>query len=164
MAMASFKIYGLDKYAMMLSRLRDESTDISQKAIYKGAGIVADEVSRQVGALPEDEERYLRGREYYAGVPKNQKDDLLKGIGIAKMERNEVGDLNTKIGFAGYGSKPTRAYPKGLPNAMVARAIASGGSTRKKHPFMRKAVNVSRKKAVEGMGEVVEEEIRKIME
>ena len=83
--------------------------------------------------------------------------NVLQGLLLPNTWENEV----TKLGFDGYGSIPTRKYPKGVPNQMLMRSIESGTSFRKKNAVVRKSVNGARKKAVKTMGETIDEELRK---
>ena len=73
--------------------------------------------------------------------------------------QNDNGFLNVKIGFDGYNNVRTRTYPKGQPNALIARATESGSSVRKKTPFIRPAVNASKKQAIDSCKVVVDEKI-----
>ena len=77
--------------------------------------------------------------------------DLAEGLGIAKPDVDHQGNTNTKVGFKGYGSHPTKKYPKGVPNALLARAVESGSSVRKKTPFVRPGTNKARSKAIDEM-------------
>lgn len=139
-----------NEYALRLSRLGDESEAIAKKAIYEGAKVLADQISRGIDAIP--------------NIHSYQKADLKKGLGIASMEDDGTGRWDTKIGFNGYGSVPTKKYPKGLPNILLARSVESGTSFRPKTPFVRRAVTAKRKAALSAMEETVDKEIRKIME
>lgn len=85
----------------------------------------------------------------------------MDGLGISQMETSE-GTVNVKISFDGYNAMKTKKYPKGQPNILIARAIESGTSFRQKYPFVRKAVNASRKKAQETMQKVIDDEASKI--
>ena len=52
-------------------------------------------------------------------------------MGISPIKHD--GDyINAKVGFDGYGSIPTKKYPKGVPNQLVARSVNSGTSFLKK--------------------------------
>lgn len=161
MARMAFKVG--DDYALKLSRLATNSDKVAKKAIYAGAKIVADKIRSNINTLPEDKFRKLQAEEKFTGVPKNQKKDLLDSFGITPIDRNRDGDWNAKIGFDGYGSMPTGKYPKGVPNQLIARAIESGSSVRQKTPFVRKAVNATKKAATAEMAIVVDREIEKIM-
>ena len=57
----------------------------------------------------------------------------------------------------------TKKYPNGQPNALIARAVNSGTSFRKKTRFLDKAVNASKKAAEAAMDAACSREIEKIM-
>lgn len=166
--MAKISVKGLDEYDERLSILFKDSQDVTRKAVYSGAEIVADAIKDGLKSLPLQEGEnglppYVGGGEKLTGVSRKQKQDLIDAFGLAPMEDAD-GYIQTKAGVDGYGSVRTKKYPKGLPNALLMRSIESGSSFRKKNPVFRKAVNQSRKKAVEKMGETIDEEIKKVME
>ncbi len=161
MATMTFK-KGSD-YALQLSRLANGSETIIRKAINAGAGIVADQIRRNLEAIPDEKFRYLRGGDQFIGLSKTQKRDMLQSFGITPIAKDSKGFWNAKIGFDGYGSKPTNKYPKGVPNQLSARAVESGSSVRQKHPFVRPAVNVTKPRVQEEMGRVADEEMSKLM-
>ena len=146
-------VKGLDKYSKMLDKLGKEAPEVTKKAVYKGAGIVAGEVRKNLIKNLSDP--------YYAGTGDGDykttepTGDLLAAFGIASIGTDSGGNTNTKIGFAGYDRNK-------VPNALKARAMESGTSTLRKRPFVRPAVNSAKKNALAAMGQVVEEEISKI--
>ncbi|HHY28089.1 MAG TPA: hypothetical protein GX523_15340 [Desulfitobacterium dehalogenans] len=152
-----------DEYALKLSRLATNQSEIAKKAIYAGAKIVADEIKSNLDAIPEEKFRYLRDGDQFSGITQEQKRDLLDSFGITPITTDEKGNWNAKIGFDGYGSKSTKKYHRGLPNQLLARAIESGSSVRRKVPFVRPAVTAKKKAAQAEMGRVVDEEIKKLM-
>ncbi len=152
-----------DEYAIKLSRLATKSDEIAKKAIYEAAEVVADKIKDNIEKLPEDSFRYLQKGEKFSGIPARQKKDLIDSFGITPMDKDSDG-WNVKIGFDGYGGSPTEKYPKGLPNQLLARAVESGSSVRQKTPFVRPAVNATRKLAVKKMNEVISKEVKKAME
>lgn len=123
-----------DEYALKLSRLATGSDEIAKKAIYQGAKIVADKIK--------------------ANIPKDT-GDLAESFGITKIDVDSDGDWNAKLGFDGYDRD-------GVPNQLKARAIESGTSKLPKKPFVRPAVNATKKQAQETMARVIDEEIKKI--
>ena len=157
--MAEMRIKGLDEYVLALESLSNNSEKILKKSVYKGAGIVADAIKSELRSLPIDnsfgsEENLIRG------LSNRQKRDLINSMGISPIEHD--GDyINAKVGFDDYGSIPTKKYPKGVPNQMLARSVNSGTSFRKKNPFVNRAVNKSKKEAQKQMAEVIDEEIKK---
>lgn len=148
---------------MKLDRLKNETDETAKEAIYAAANIVADKIADNLNALPEETFRRLTKGEKFDGVPEDQKEDLIASFGIASIKTDKNSDWNTKIGFDGYGRRATKKYPKGLPNQMVARAIESGSSVRKKHPFVRPAVNATKKMALAEMKKVIDKKISEIM-
>lgn len=143
--------------------VKDEALE---RAVAKGAGIVADEIRKNLEALPEEQFRFLDmfWGEYFADVPTSQKIDVISGFGLTPIERDGKGFVHTKAGFEGYGSYPTNAYPNGVPNALIARAIESGSSVRDKDPFVRPAVKATRNEAIEAMDKSIDDDLKKIFE
>lgn len=163
------KIYakGIERYSKMLERLGDQSEKIIKSAVYKGAAIVADEIKAGINALPIEEGNNglspIGSPEHKLnGITRKQKGDLIDGFGLAPMQ-NENGYIQTKAGMDGYGSIPTKKYPKGVPNAALMRSIESGTSFRNKHPVFRQATNRVRKRAEQEMTDEVDRQIQIIM-
>ena len=140
--MARLRFTGLKEYELQLSRLQRGADEIAGKAIYAGAEIIADAIKQNIQGLPSKTGTTRQG--------------LLEGFGIAPLQ-DDSGYLNVKIGFDGYNAK-------GVPNALMARLFESGTSKVPKHPFVRPAINSSRKRAEARMAEVLDEEIKKIMD
>lgn len=152
-----------ESIAQMSRKILDfgEKTDaIAAEIVYAGAGVLADEVRRNLQNLPEENFRYLQNGEVFDGVPKTQKQDLLDSLGITPVEQDKQQNYNAKVGFDGYGTISTKKYPKGLPNNMVARSIESGSSVRKKHPFIRPAIRSSKAKVIAAMQKKLEEKAK----
>lgn len=164
MAKISFK--NSEKFFSQLQSLertyaKDETLE---KAVHAGAAIVADKIRDNLEALPEEPFKRLQPGEIFHGIPKGQKKDLVDSFGLTPIDRDRAGFVHTKAGFDGYGSYPTETYPEGVPNQLVAAAAESGSSVRAKTPFVRPAVNATRKKAIEAMEKVVDEQTKDIFE
>lgn len=157
--MAKMTVTGPESYMAQLSKMGKNSIKICENAVRVGGGIVADEIRKELENLPEEKFRKLQNGDHFSGVPKGTKKDLIDSFGISPLSTDRDGVINVKIGFDGYGSYPTNKYPKGVPNALVARAIESGSSVRMKTPFVRKAVNRSKKRAIEEMGKSIESDM-----
>ena len=159
--MASFTFKGMEEYEKKISLLYKDTRNVCRKAVYAGAKVVADAVKENMEALPAKPE--LEGIVAYAKkdpapLTVGQKQGLIKGFGISPLEVKD-GYINAKLGFSGYNNAKTKKYPKGQPNVLVARGIESGTSDREKHPFVRPALNKSKKPAVEAMKQAVDEDI-----
>lgn len=162
MAKIAFKLG--DEYAEKLAKLADRTDEVAERALHEAAGIVADKIRENILALPEEKFRYLQDGDMFKGIPRSQKELLLWNFGISPIMKNREGILTVKLGFEEYaGEYPTKTYPQGLPATLVARAVESGSSVRKKHPFVRPAVNATKDAAQAAMQQVIDEEIEKIM-
>lgn len=145
-----------------LERLYNDTDDIAKDALKAGAGVVADEIRKRINELPRDKYRRLREGEIFSGVAEFQRRDLQEGFGITPIKSDNKGTYNVKVGFDGYGSVPTKKYPKGFPNPLLARAIDSGSSVRRKLPFFRSGVKAAEKPAIEAMENVINKKIEEI--
>lgn len=124
--------------------------------------MVADAIRESIKGLPVVRGVTATEQDPIDGITATQKKGLLEGLGISPMQATG-GYYNVKIGFDGYNQRKTKKFPKGQPNQMIARAVESGTSLRKKHPFVRPAVKLSRKTAEQAMVETADKEIKKIM-
>lgn len=160
--MARFEFSGIDNYISQLNKLQQSTKDgVVGRTVYAGAAVVADSVRRAIQALPVGDGR-AQGGGLVDTVTLPQKAGLLDGFGISQM-KDDDGFVNVKLGFAGYNATRTRRYPRGQPNALIARSVNSGTTFRKKTKFVDKAVNSARKAAEAAMGAACSREIEKIM-
>ena len=139
--------------------------DFAKEIVYEGAGIIADAMRKEIEALPIQEDSdgsapFAKDGFMLKGITSTQKNDLLEGLGVASIE-NDGTVTETNVGFEGYGSIPTKKYPKGLPNRLMARSIESGTSFRTKNPFMRRTIQKKQKEAVQKMQEKLDEITRR---
>lgn len=156
---------GLEKIISSFDRIDGTLEEIAEKAIYKAAGMIADEVKKGIQSIPIQENDhgkspYMKKGQRLTGITSAQKSDLINSLGIAKF-RKEDGAVNTSIGFSGTGSTTSKKHPKGLPNRTLMRSIESGSSLRQKHPVVRQALNSVRKRATETIKNEVTEQIKK---
>ena len=159
--MAKITFPGLNDYELMISKLSKGVDDIAGKAIYAGAGIVADAIKENIKALPIVRGYGTEKDPLPGGVTAPQKAGLIDGMGISPMQ-NDGGYLNVKIGFDGYNATKTEKYPQGQPNQLVARGVESGTSWKQKKPFIRPAINASKSRAEAEMARILDQEIEKI--
>ena len=160
--MAKITFPGLNDYELMISKLSKGVDDIAGKAIYVGAGIVAGAIKENIKALPIVRGYGTEKDPLPGGVTAPQKAGLIDGLGISPMQ-SDAGFLNVKIGFDGYNATKTDKYPQGQPNQLVARGVESGTSWKEKNPFIRPAINASKKRAEDEMARILDEEIEKVM-
>lgn len=159
--MASLKADGVADVAVMFGKAAQAGTPIAKMAVYDGARVMADEIRREIGALPVDKERHLKPGEKYAVITARDKKDLAAHLGITKITNTGSG-TRAVIGFAGYGSKHTKKYKNGLPMALLARSLMKGTEVRKKSAFIERAIGAASEKAQSAMVETAEKAIAKI--
>ena len=157
MAIAKLTSNTLDEYLQTMNRLGANIEKVAKRAVYEGAGIIADAVKREIETIqttgPNESEKKRR---------ETQKKGLKEGLGIAAM-RSENGTTHTRVGFDGYNNIKTKKYPKGQPNQMIARTFNSGTSFTRKQPFFERAVRASKKEAQQTMVKVAETEMEEII-
>lgn len=161
--MATLTFKGLQDYELKISRASKDTEKIFGRATYAGAKIVADEMKKSIEGLPIVNGYGTAEKPLSGGVTAVQKRGLIDGFGISGLQ-NDNGFHNVKLGWDGYNATKTKDYPNGQPNQLVARGVESGTSWKQKHPFIRPAVTRARKKAEEKMAEVLDYEIKKIMD
>lgn len=139
---------GLNSYIEYLQKINAATDEVIGEAVYEMAKVVADSVRASIQALPtvSNEANIATYKKGYSKLSDKEKQGLLDGFGISPLQ-DDGGYINVKLGFDGYNSVKTKKYPKGQPNALIARVTESGSSYREKTPFMRPAVNASKKQA-----------------
>lgn len=162
--MAKITFPGTEELGAKLRQLEEVfmSDEPLERAVKKGAAPVADAIRSSLGGVPSEAFRRLRPGEKFSSLSDSEKSDLQAGFGLAPVQKDSKGVINTKAGFDGYGSHPTKSYPGGVPNQLVARAVESGSSVRQKMPFVRPAVNTTRNEAIREMEKSIDEDLKKI--
>ena len=160
---------GLDKYVEELNKLAKNTSQVLGKSIYVGAGIVADEVRKNIEKIPvSNSSRRGTQSDPIDTITSAQKTGLLQGFGISGMATRD-GITNVKLGFEGYNSQVATTSVKAKwtdkrqANIMIARSVEGGTSFRRKHPFVAPAVRATRKKAEAAMAEQLDKEIKAAM-
>lgn len=156
--MATITIKGCAEYQKALRKMLETSEGSVKKAIYEGAKQVADACTESIRSLPTSE-GYGTQSKPLTSLRAKEKQGLEESFGLSKM-KEENGFIYTKAGFSGYNDVQTKKYPQGQPNVVIARAVESGTSFRVKHPFIRPAVNRSKKQAINAMDKQLEEDLK----
>lgn len=154
---------GIDKYIGQLEKLNLASDDMIRESVYKGAKLLTDAIDANIDALPVNDTGWYTGTQgdKISSITRSQKAGLKESLGIADI-RDDGGFKNMKVGFDGYNSTKTKKYPKGQPNAMIARSIDSGTSFRAKHPFVTSAVRNNKDSAERAMAKEMDERTKDI--
>lgn len=155
--MARFEFKGLDEYLKQLRDLGEHTQGYCKRALYVGAGIVADSIKKEINGL-QTHHGYIPGDAPLWTIEPAAKQGLIESMGIATM-RDDNGFINTSVYFDGYNGVKSERYPNGQPNQMVANAINSGTSRRKKNPFITRGINASKSQAESAMAAFFEQDI-----
>ena len=155
--MAKWTMEGMSEYIAYLQSIANVTDEAIGAGVYAMAEVVADKVRANIQALPtvSNGANIATYRQGYSRLSDPEKQGLLDGFGVSPMQ-DDGGYKNVKLGFDGYNSVKTKKYPNGQPNALIARVTESGSSYRQKTPFVRPAVNASRKEALEKGREAVD--------
>jgi HK97 gp10 family phage protein len=141
----SIQVTGMEELLNKMDKLPEIADKVAAEALYEGAGVVADQVSRAVHGIATKRFKYPAppGKQR---MPSPEEKAILENAskGISKFRKNGL-SVSTSVGFArsGYGN----LNGKTVPVPMIANAINSGTSFMKKQPFLRKAFSQSKSKA-----------------
>jgi len=152
--MAKCEVISVDNFIKDIDARSKDFKNIAGASLYKGAAILADELRKNIEALPERPRSGKKG-EMLKGATKDQKAALLSHMGITKMMQKD-GSYDLKIGFQGYDDDITPKYPQGHPVSMIARAIESGTSFLQKTPFISATKKNAKGPAEEAMKKEIE--------
>lgn len=154
---------GLDNYIAYLQSINAVTDEMIGEAVYDMTKVVADKVRANIQALPAvpNAANIATYRQGYSRLSEPEKQGLLDGFGVSPMQ-DDNGYFNVKLGFDGYNSVKTKKYPKGQPNALIARVTESGSSYREKTPFIRPAAKAAQKEAEQAGQAKIDEKIRAI--
>lgn len=158
---ANFKFSGIRKYEKQLSKLINED-EMVKKALRAGADLIADEVRKNIEAIPVRSNEYGSEKKRVTGLTKAGKEGLLNSLGISPSRENK-GIIDVKIGFDGYNSQKTKKYPKGQPNWLIAYGVEKGTSWLEKTPFMAPAVRNKKAAAEKAMSDALDAAIKQII-
>ena len=138
----------------MLQSLGDQASKVAGKALYEGAGVMADEIQRQAGAIATAPFHYSV---FLQREPSpEEKAAIQNKVGIARFTHDGL-NANTSVGYGNSGYTTVAGRVKPVP--LIANSINSGTSFMKKQPFFRRAVNIGTKSASEKMKNSIEASI-----
>ena len=149
------QVDGMAEISETLSKLEEAAPKVAAKALYDGAGIMADEVKKQAEGIKTAAFQYASGGKTRLPSPEEKEIVMKASAGIAKFKKDGT-EVDTSVGFrnAGYAELAGKQVP--IPK--IVNAINSGTSFMNKQPFVRKAANNGGKKAMEAMKKVIETE------
>lgn len=155
--MPKLEYKGLEDFGGLIDDLNEQTEACLKMAVYDGAHQVFEEVKRQIQNLPTSDDKQHGVR----NITEKQKQGLLSGLYGSKILTQD-GGVWEYIGFTGYNSIRTKKHPQGQPNILIARSVESGGTYMIKRPFISKARNAARAKALAAAKQTFEQQMEKI--
>ena len=183
------KVDGMAEVSEMLAQLEERAPAAAAKALYTGAGIMAQEILKEMGKVKTAPFEYAKNGEKRLPSPEEKEALMQAGVGVAKFSGDGT-EIDTSVGFnqSGYvrvnfrhmnanartnyklaNGKNVGAMKAKLlkmnksgdqkPIGVIANSINSGTSFMQKQPFVRKAASSGGKKAMAAMKEAIEKEI-----
>ena len=144
---------GMAELTKRLEKLGEKAQGVASLALYEGAGMMADEISKAVHGITTEPFRY--GTAENRRKPSPEEKAILENArkGVAKF-RKTPDRVDTSVGMQNSGYAELKG--KTVPIPLIANAINSGTSFMQKQPFMRKAL--SKRRAAEAK---IEQELEK---
>lgn len=156
---ATMKVEGLEELSRKLSNLGERAEEVAARALYAGAGVMADAYAQAVNSIETDKFRYaFNGRKRLPSP--EEKAALVGKIGIAKFDKNGA-EVNTavgisgKLGYANIGGKQVAVRK-------IAYSINSGTEFMVKQPVFRRAATQTRAAASEAIAARADQLIEEI--
>ena len=156
----TMKVTGLEELSKLLESLEDKAPDVAAKALYKGAGIVADAYSAAANSIKAEKFHYaFGGRKRLPSF--EEKAAIVGKSGIAKFQKNGS-EVNTSIGVSGkLGYADINGHKVAVRKLIY--AINSGTSFMSKQPVFRKAATQAAPAASAAIVATAEEEINNLI-
>ena len=127
-----------------MSKLSEKATDVAALALYDGAGVVADAVSRAVQGIVTEPFRYAKGGTTRKASPEEKAIIQSANKGVSKFRKNGI-SVTTSVGMQNAGYAELKGKRKPIPQ--IANAINSGTSFMEPQPFLNKAFRQSKRAA-----------------
>ena len=158
--MAKVITSGFDDLIKELNDIADHSDEICSKALYKGAGLMADRLKASIDGLSTEDQRKKRSR----NLLPYEKEALQKGLSIFKFKHDKSRDyVQTSITFTGRVDHHTERYPEGLPVIVLARSINSGTTFRRANRYFPTTVRKNAQAVEKEMADTTERELKKFI-
>lgn len=150
-----FKTKGFDRLIKQLGELSNpiEVVNVVNKALEKGADVVADATRTELMNLKVDNRRRVEGQR--DSITQLQKNALLRGFGISEIQKKK-NNSNIKTGV----NRDVNALNQ--PNVVIARRLENGTSYMPKNPVFSRASKKARSQCLNAMADSVNESINKL--
>ncbi|QUA53790.1 HK97 gp10 family phage protein [Aristaeella lactis] len=164
---------GADELLRKMDKLPEKAEKIAAEALYEGAGVMADAVSREIRGISTEKFQYAKGGKKRKPSPEEKQILMSAKHGVAKFKKTGT-SVQTSVGFqnSGYGkitwnharTNVRTKYKMGKkghmvhasqgsgdsmkPVPLIANSINHGTSFMQKQPFLRKAFSQNQNAAL----------------
>lgn len=153
------KVDGLTEISNKLEALAESAPAVAAKALYEGAGVMANEIRNKAEAIQTEPFWYAQNGSTRLPSPEEKEILLNAAAGIAKFRKDGT-EVDTSVGFQNSGYAQLKG--KTVPVPVIANSINSGTSFMQKQPFIRKASSSGGKKALAIMEAVIEKNLEEM--
>lgn len=147
------QVDGMAELSEMLDQMEQQAPAVAAKALYDGAGLMAEEINKGVKTIKTAPFKFKKETR----LPSPEEKEIIEAAaaGIAKFNKDGT-EVDTSVGFrnAGYAELAGKMVP--IPK--IVNAINSGTSFMKKQPFVRRSAKTATPKVLEAMRKRIEEE------
>lgn len=157
--MAKVKFTGFQEYMRKMEKMYGQSKELCTDALNAACAVIGNAQKEALYGIPTDSRAYVDGMRH--GILPEAKQALIESYGIAPV-RTKNFTYERKTGFDGYNDIRTERWPKGQPNAMVARSVESGTSFLPPHKFMDKAARQAQAEAETAMQDAVDKAVKRL--
>lgn len=140
--MARAQVKMPEEYLLRLSRLGSNIDTVAEKMLNAGGEVVLDKIKSNLSEVIGSE---TKERSRSTG-------ELLRSLGLSSVKQDRDGNLNIKVGF----SEPRS---DGSSNAKIAAILEYGKTGQPPKPFLKPAKTSSRRKCIDAMKRVLDEEV-----
>ena len=131
----TMQVTGIEELSRKLNALGDQAEEVASRALYAGAGVMADQYTAAANSIRTSHFRYVFNGKKRDPSPE-EKEAVIGKTGIARFNRNGT-EVDTKVGVGARGYVEIGGKRKAA--VMIANAINSGTSFMTKQPVFRRA-------------------------
>ena len=155
------KVDGMAEVSELLTQMAEAAPGVAAQALYKGAGIMAEEVRKGADGIKTAPFKWASKRRNETRLPSPEEKAIVQsvGAGIAKFDKNGA-EVDTSVGYRNAGYAQLKG--KTVPVPKIVNAINSGTSFMARQPFVRKAGRDGAGKAMNAMKATIEEAFEKM--
>lgn len=166
--------FDLSSVQGMFDELWEKAGSLAAAGLYKGAGVVADALTEEINNIQTEPFRYATSDDPRLPSPEEKAMLLSAAHGVAHF-RGSGSEIETSIGMSNAGYMTfghakafgrmkygRHAGERGIAVPLLARAISSGTSFRRKQPFLRRYISKSKGRAMDTLARTIDEGLQSI--